>query len=318
MITATLPRTTAPARPLLEVAPDVACLQLPIVNVYLVGWPGAGDRQWVLVDAGLATSGRRIREAAEHHFGQGSRPAAIVLTHGHFDHVGALRELASQWHAPIYAHRLELPYLTGRSSYPPPDPTVGGGGMSYLSFLYPRGPINLGEQVHELPDDNTVPHMPGWRWVHTPGHTPGHVSLFREEDRLLIAGDAIVTTYQESLLAALMQPRHVRRPPAYFTSDWLAARQSVEILLHLQPAIAATGHGKPMGGKALHDQLAALVQHFDRLGLPRWGRYRNRPARADENGVTFVPSVLTSKQAIALGAVAALAGLTLGLLPRRR
>ena len=42
--------------------------------------------------------------------------------------------------------------------------------------------------------------MPGWRWVHTPGHTAGHVSLFRDADRTLIAGDAFVTTKQESAL----------------------------------------------------------------------------------------------------------------------
>lgn len=90
--------------------------------------------------------------------------------------------------------------------------------------------------------------MPGWHWIHTPGHTPGHVSLFREDDRCLIAGDAFVTVKQESLYAVATQEQEIHGPPAHFTPDWAAARQSVERLARLPPAIAATGHGTPMRG----------------------------------------------------------------------
>lgn len=315
---ATAPLRTASARPLLEVAPDLFCLPLPIVNVYFAGSPDAGDRQWVLVDAGLPGSAKRIREAAEQCFGSRARPAAIVLTHGHFDHVGALRQLAEQWDAPVYAHQLELPYLTGRSSYPPPDPTVGGGGMAYLSFLYPRGPIQLGQRVHPLPEDGTVPGMAGWRWIHTPGHTPGHVSLFREADGVLIAGDAFVTTQQESLWAALNQPQHVCRPPAYYTPDWSAARESVRTLARLRPSLAATGHGKPMSGPTPHEQLDELAERFDQVAIPHRGRYVHQSARTDEQGVTFVPPAATQQQAFGLIGAAAIVGIGLGLLTAQR
>jgi glyoxylase-like metal-dependent hydrolase (beta-lactamase superfamily II) len=39
--------------------------------------------------------------------------AAIIMTHGHFDHVGVLEDLAETWQAPVYAHELERPYLDG-------------------------------------------------------------------------------------------------------------------------------------------------------------------------------------------------------------
>lgn len=126
----------------------------------------------MLVDAALAGYGGAIRAAAEHRFGSGTRPAAIVLTHGHFDHVGSLDELLVEWDVPIFAHTLEMPYLTGRSPYPPPDPLVGRGAMALMSRAYPRGPIDLGSRVHQLPADGTVPDAPGWRWIHARSH-PG-------------------------------------------------------------------------------------------------------------------------------------------------
>lgn len=277
-------------RPLIELTPDLACLQLSIVNVYFVGTPGASQGEWVLVDAGLGISAGRIESEAAARFGDQSRPAAIILTHGHFDHVGALDELLRKWpEVPVYAHELEMPYLTGKSSYPPPDPSVGGGAMSIMAPLYPRGPIDLNGRVQLLPEDLSVPGMPGWRWIATPGHSPGHVSLFRDSDRALIAGDAFVTTRQESLIWVLTQREKVSRPPAYYTVDWQAARESIEKLAQMEPEIAATGHGRPMTGELMRSQLKQLIDNFDREAIPARGRYVSQPARANEEGVLSIP-----------------------------
>ena len=297
-----------------ELASDLAYLRTAIVNVFFYGPRDAGDRNWVLVDAGIPGAADRIVGAAAARFGWGARPAAIILTHGHFDHVGALKELARKWEAPVYAHPLELPYLTGRSAYPPPDPTVGGGAMARLASLYPRGPIYVGPQLEELPSDNSVPHMDGWRWVHTPGHTAGHVSLFRDADRALIAGDAVTTTQQESMFAVLSQRQEMHGPPMYFTPDWGASARSAAALAALDPQIVATGHGVPMTGPSAAAALRELAADFNERAVPRHGRYVDGgPAVADESGVVSVPPPIGDpfpKILLGVGA-AAVAGLVI-------
>jgi Zn-dependent hydrolases, including glyoxylases len=301
------PRTAATR----SVAPEVSYLHDKFVNVIFVGAPGAPDREWTLVDAGLPGSADKIKRAAAELFGPDSRPAAIILPPGHVDHVGAIHTLIRDWDVPVYAHEMELPYLTGRSAYPPPDPLVGGGVMPVLSMLFPRGPFNLGSRVHELPTDGSVPSMPGWRWIPTPGHAPGHVSLVRDIDRTLIAGDAFVTTKQESLIAAVTERPELHGPPMYFTPDWGLARESVRHLADYAPTAVITGHGPPMRGTALQTGLRQLASQFDTRARPAHGRYRDRPAITDANGVVDVPPPQVSGRTLLLTGVAV--GATIGL-----
>ncbi|MBH8558481.1 MBL fold metallo-hydrolase [Hymenobacter negativus] len=291
------------------VVPGLSVLRDVFVNLYYAFPQDQPQGPWVLIDAGLPGSADKIKKQAEALFGANMPPVAILLTHGHFDHVGALHGLLEAWpDVPVYAHPLEVPYLTGRSSYPAPDPTVGGGLMSYLSFAYPKHPYNFGERVLALPADGTVPGLPGWRWVHTPGHTFGHVSFFREHDKILVAGDAFTTVFAESGLNTFTQKQEVHGPPAYFTPDWDAARASVELLARMEPEVAATGHGIPMHGETLRTQLADFAARFDAVARPSTGRYAQQPATADSGGVTSVPPPLVQPWL----KVAAIAGLALG------
>jgi glyoxylase-like metal-dependent hydrolase (beta-lactamase superfamily II) len=250
-----------------EVALDLAYLRLSIVNVVFFGTADQGDRNWVLIDTGLPGSAKSIRKSAEARYGENVRPGAIIMTHGHFDHVGAVRELAADWDVPVYCHPRERPFLNGTEAYPPPDPAVRGL-MARLSPLYPRNPIDLDGHLRPLPDDGSVPLMPGWRWIFTPGHSPGHISLWNPETRTLLAGDAIVTTGQESAYEAIAQTPEMHGPPAYFTPDWASAEQSVKALAALEPELVITGHGRAMSGPVMLAALHTLADDFVNIAVP--------------------------------------------------
>lgn len=257
-----------------EVLSDVYCYTNQIVNVVFVGNPAISD-EWVMIDTGMPKSASRLLKVSEERFGENNPPQAIILTHGHFDHVGAVVDLVEKWHVPVYAHEAEIPFLTGKQSYPEPDGSVEGGLVAKMSPMFPNEPINLGKNVEVLPQDGTVPFMPDWRWLHTPGHSPGHVSLFREKDRALIAGDVFVNVKQESLYNVLTQVKEINGPPRYLTTDWDAAKQSVEKVAALNPHVAVTGHGHPVKGQALSEGLERLVQEFDERAVPDYGKYVN-------------------------------------------
>jgi glyoxylase-like metal-dependent hydrolase (beta-lactamase superfamily II) len=266
-----IPATSVASGVSVEVLSDLYCHTIQIVNICIVGHPDTNE--FVLIDAGMPKSADDIISVTEKRFGTNSRPKAIVLTHGHFDHVGAVIELVEHWNVPVYAHELEMPYLTGKARYPEPDPSVEGGMVAKISAFFPNEPIDLGGHVQPLPSDGTVPHLPDFRWIHTPGHTPGHVSLFRDQDRALIVGDAFVTVRQDSLYKVFIQEQEISGPPRYYTTDWNTAWESVQKLAALNPSVAVTGHGVPVSGEELQEGLEKLARNFDKIAVPDYGKY---------------------------------------------
>lgn len=254
-----------------EMKEDVYYYTNQMVNIIMIGHPKEGD--WVLIDAGMPNSGQEIISVIRKRFGWDNKPSAVLLTHGHFDHVGGLVDLVDIWDLPVYAHPLEFPFLTGEKEYPRPDPSVEGGLLAKMSFIYPTSPINIKGNLHALPTDHSVPHMPDWIWISSPGHSPGHVSFFRGGDRVLVLGDAFISVRQDSLYKVLLQREEINGPPRYLTTDWQAAWDSVKNLEMLQPALAIPGHGQALKGNRLKKGLRNLVEHFDKLAIPEHGKY---------------------------------------------
>jgi len=292
------------------VAHGVSYLTTVFVNLYII----QSDDACVLVDTGLPGTSAFTRSQVERALA-GGRPDAIVLTHGHFDHAGSAAALADAWGIPIYAHPLELPYLTGRSDYAPKDPSMGGA-IAQLARLFPTAGTDLGDRVRALPADGSVPGFTEWRWIHTPGHTAGHVSLFRDSDHVLIAGDALTTMDLDSWTAVTLETPEIDRPPAPLTPDWGAARASVQALAELAPATVGAGHGKPLSGSEVIAGVHRLADHFP---VPP-GRYATRPAIADERGIVEVPPPVADPlpARLAMAGVALLAGIALARALRDR
>jgi glyoxylase-like metal-dependent hydrolase (beta-lactamase superfamily II) len=175
------------------------------------------DGTVTLIDAGLNRASKRIRAGLAV---MGVQPAAvrrIVVTHAHRDHAGGLRRLIRETGADVLSHEREAPYLRdGRSS------RFGGGRRQ--SFHQ----VTVAEQFF---DGTVLPVAGGLRVIHTPGHTPGHVSLLHEPTGLLITGDA------------LFNVRSIRYSPGWLCTDGELNRKSADALGDLDFEIAGFTHG---------------------------------------------------------------------------
>jgi glyoxylase-like metal-dependent hydrolase (beta-lactamase superfamily II) len=224
-------------------------------NVYFV----QSGETWVLVDTAFRGRADLIKSAAETLFGVGARPRAIVLTHAHPDHAGSASDLAHMWDVTVYVRAGELPL-------PPSGRIIGAlagvqlpSGREWLSPIDPKA---------------GVPGLPDWQVIPTPGHTRGHLALFREADRALIPGDAVLTVNVNSL-GDVLSPRHtLGGPPRIATWNWRAATESVSELARLEPSLLAPGHGRPMAGPMLAPALRALSKQ---LGNPASATVRAHP-----------------------------------------
>jgi len=126
--------------------------------------------------------------------------------------------------------------------------------MSLLSPIFLQGPVDIAERLVALPEDGDVPFMPGWKWLFTPGHTPGHISLWHAQDKALIAGDAFITTRQESLYSVLLQKPELHGPTTYYTTVWSQAEMSVKNFQSLTQA--------PLSKDTTSDVESQCKKHF--------------------------------------------------------
>ena len=231
---------------------------------------------WVLIDAASANCDRLIKKTAESLFGVNIRPISILLTHDHPDHAGSALNLARMWDCPVYVHPDELPYATiaDLSTVEKYANPIDRWIILPLLRLMPRRRVesmlsksSLKGVVQGFNPDATIPGLPDWECIPTPGHTPGHVAFFRPSDRFLITGDAIVTVNLNSLWGFLLwglriNKQRVSKPPGYSTWNKRSSKESVAVLVSLKPRVLASGHGVPMTGDSVTSGLRILAGKF--------------------------------------------------------
>ena len=186
------------------------------------------DGQVTLVDCGLRRAPRRIVEALA---GIGSHPSdvtRIVLTHAHSDHAGGARDMVTRTGVPgVGIHGDDEEFLRAGRNAPGAASTMGRLLSRTPSARF--DPVDVGEV---LTDGQVLDVAGGLRVVHTPGHTPGHVSLLHEGSGVLITGDAIFN------MASRM-----RWPLAVVCTSAAQNEQSAHVLGELDYAVAAFTHG---------------------------------------------------------------------------
>lgn len=194
----------------------------------------------VLLDAGARPSTRRILRAL-----QRTPLSAHVLTHAHADHQGAS-------HAVCVAHEVPLWCGAADAAAVESGDLTGGLPANVVTRLQQRMWAGPAHPVARALREGDV--VAGFIVLETPGHSPGHIALWREHDRVLIAGDTM------NGMHLLTTRRGVREPPTLFTPDPLLNRESIRRLAALDPLVTVFGHGPECRNP---DELHALVAAFD-------------------------------------------------------
>ena len=189
----------------------------------------------------------------------------VLLTHGHDDHVGSAAALAARTGARVIAPRDDAPVIT--RDRPGPAPQLADWEVPLFEQVMPNVP-----QAPPVVPDRLGAHGDRLGWQHdavivgAPGHTPGHVAAWFEDDRVLIAGDALASHDGQPMLGV-------------FNADPAAAAASARRLAALDAELACFGHGEPLRS----DAAARLAQVMGRLspkprgwsGLQCGGRRRD-------------------------------------------
>ncbi|MFL5385998.1 MAG: MBL fold metallo-hydrolase [Longimicrobiaceae bacterium] len=264
---ATDPVHPPPADPPRAVAAGLWRISTPMpgrprqVHAYLAELPRGG---WLLVDGGLGTEPAwAALEAGVRGAAGGWEAVRVhVVTHMHMDHVGLAARVREAAGAPVVMGRLDAERMAHAAAHPEEEAQYRRGLFARCGA--PAEWIGVVEEGHARTraaappvevdgvlegDEGEVPGAEGWRFAWTPGHTAGHVSLYRPADGVLVAGDAVLPRITPTL--------GVNRQRADPVGDYLDA---LERLRALRPARVLPGHGDPLEGAARMAELRAAAE----------------------------------------------------------
>jgi len=180
------------------------------INVYILG-----D---VLIDAGTVLDRRRVLSQAEKR-----TITAHALTHAHFDHYGSSRAVCDRFGVPMWVGALDVEMVEKGKMLGPRGLVIPAAPRCQVQRA-----LSEGDQVA------------GFQVLNTPGHSPGHVSFWRESDRVLVCGDVIWGCNP------FLNSGPPQEPFAFASPDPRRNRESARRLAELQPALVCFGHGPPL------------------------------------------------------------------------
>jgi glyoxylase-like metal-dependent hydrolase (beta-lactamase superfamily II) len=238
---------------LFPVLPGVFQIDLPLVNV----WVLHRDGRTAVIDTGVRQDRRALLAGLSQVMGADGRVESVLLSHGHCDHAGNAAFLADRFGARLHAHANEAPFIATRRTYVP----RGIRALGVSGLLFAVGEVVFPVKRHRvdilLRDGERVDTPIGPLTVlETPGHTPGHVSYFHEENGWLFSGDAVINVIPFLRRTALSLPVPV------FNSDFAGVLKSARRLADLGPAVLLPGHG----WSRLENVATDLCAFADRVG----------------------------------------------------
>lgn len=239
----------------MRIADGIEMLELDLGPMTV--WPTVlfDKDEWVLVDTGMPGSASTIIELAKLAGIVEQKLNTILLTHQDLDHIGGLPGFkADNPELVIYAHEDDRAVIDGKKPMLKASPERIAALLGALpevarsqfeaTFIHPTG-ANVDRT---MADGENLPFGGGVTVIHTPGHTPGHVSLYHQSSKTLIAGDAMVVDNGE-----------LKGPREAVTPDMASALQSLKKLKDFDIETVICYHGGVFKGD-VQGRIAALTE----------------------------------------------------------
>ncbi|MBM3157845.1 MAG: MBL fold metallo-hydrolase [Chloroflexi bacterium] len=206
------------------------------------------DSKLTVVDTGFKGRALPILKEARLHGYRASDIANVIITHHHADHMGSLAGLEKLTGAKVVAHHSDAPYIDGTQPQPGPSrPAWLGKALSPFHGLWSCAPAEVDIPAN---DSDELPILGGIKVLHTPGHTPGSISLYLKQERALIVGDLLANRFGLSL------------PSRMFTVNLAQEIESINRILSLDLEVVCFGHGPPLTHNA-RESISRLAHKYE-------------------------------------------------------
>lgn len=225
----------------MNIAKGIYMLSLPIQGFTLHPTVIYDGEEAILVDTGMPGMHTQLLEEVKQNDIQLENLEKVIVTHQDIDHIGCLPEIINTLNhsVSVYSHKLDQPYIEGKKpllklDFPPQ--------LQHLVENPPKATVN-----HSLNGEEELPFCGGIKIIHTPGHSPGHISLYVKESKTLIAGDALICA-NEKLMGPVPQT----------TPDMETALTSIKQLLNYEIDQVICFHGGLVKGN-IKEQLEQIL-----------------------------------------------------------